>query len=90
MSELPRLLVLLLPGGWEAAPAELGELRRCLAEEFSAALQLRQGTGLMTAPLPFFAGYWPGDLYRVAQQEVLPLVGAAFFTLDWLDVDGVV
>lgn len=90
MSELPRLLVLVLPLDWEAAPVEIDELRRCLAEEFGAALQMRQGTGLMTAPLPFFAGYWPSNLYRLAQQEVLPLVGAAFFTLDWLNVDGVV
>lgn len=89
MTELSRTLVVLLPADWEAAPTELRELRRCLVEEFAAEISVRRASGTMTAPLTFFAGYWPSDVYRLAQQEVLPLVQDAFFTLDWLNLDEV-
>jgi len=89
MTEPPVLPVLLVivPPDWEADPAALAELRRCLSDEFGARLTLRQGTVPMREPLPLFCGVWPRGSTRHARRELTPRLSQAFFTIDWLDLD---
>lgn len=81
------VLLVIVPPEWEADPAALAELRRCLSDEFGARLTLRAGTVPMHAPLPLFCGVWPRGSGWLVRREVTPRLAAAFFTLDWLDVD---
>ncbi|PIG95960.1 MULTISPECIES: hypothetical protein [Deinococcus] len=83
---LPVLLVI-VPPDWEADPAALAELRRCLADDYGARLSLRQGAVPMRSPLPLFCGVWPRGLIWYARRDVVPRVQQAFFTLNWLDLD---
>ncbi|GGL12824.1 hypothetical protein [Deinococcus radiotolerans] len=89
MSESPLqpVLLVIVPPDWEADPAALAELRRCLADEFGARLSLRQGTVPMRGPLHLYCGVWPDGLMWSARREVTPRLAQAFFSLDWLDLD---
>lgn len=74
MSEPPLqpVLLVIVPPDWEADPAALAELRRCLADEFGARLSLRQGTVPMREPLPLYCGVWPDSVRWHARREVRP------------------
>lgn len=58
MSEPAALPVLpvIVPPDWEADPAALAELRRCLADDYGARLSLRQCSVPMRSRLPLFCG----------------------------------
>ena len=68
---------------WEA----LGELKRCLADEYGARLHLRQARAPMKAPLPLFCGFWPEGITRYARRDVQPRVDRAFFNLAWAELE---
>lgn len=89
MDEPRPVLMLLVPADWDAVPEGLTELRRCLAEDYGASLLLRMSSWPLRSPLPLYVGYWPRDVQRLAARDITPRVHAAFFLLDWLDLDEV-
>lgn len=89
MSEACPILLLLVPADWDADPAALTELRRFLSDEYGAVLSLRQATAPLRSPLPLYVGYWPRALRQGADSYLRPLIDAAFFSLEWLELDEV-
>lgn len=89
MNEPRPSLLLLVPADWEAIHDGLAELRRCLAEDYGAALLLRLSTAPMRSPLPLYVGYWEPWSRRSAGRNIPLLVEQAFYTLDWLQLEDV-
>lgn len=83
MDESRPTLTLLVPAGLEIVPEGLAELRRHLSDEYGATLDLRPYSRLLPIPIRLYTGTWtPG-----VDDEVRPLIDAAFFMLDWLDLE---
>lgn len=78
-------LLLFVPGDWEADPPALAELRRHLSDEYGATLVIRQAAHPLLEPVPFYTGWWRA---RVTD-ELRHLIMAAFFSLDWLELEDV-
>ncbi len=89
MTELRPGLLLIMPADWEAVPEGLTELRRCLAEDYGASLLLRMSTAPMRSPLPLYVGYWEPWARRSAGRNIPFLIQAAFYTLNWLELEDV-
>lgn len=80
---VPGTLTILVPGDWDVVPDVLRELRRHLSDEYGAMLRVQPTTRYLPTPVRLYAGpwaaHWDEDLER--------LVRAAFFTLDWLELE---
>ncbi|WP_412027951.1 hypothetical protein [Deinococcus yunweiensis] len=78
-------LLLYLPADWDADPPALAELRRHLSDEYGATLEICSTCDSPRGPAPLYTGAWrswPGD-------EVRLFIQAAFFSLDWLEMEDV-
>ncbi|THF84380.1 hypothetical protein E7T09_20475 [Deinococcus sp. KSM4-11] len=84
MTNRPGLL-LHVPGDWDVVPDALIELRRHLSDEYGATLEVRPATGYIATPMPQYTGEWS----HIVVNEIRSLIHAAFFTLDWLDLEDV-
>ncbi|MFC3834852.1 MULTISPECIES: hypothetical protein [Deinococcus] len=85
MDEPRPVLTLLVPAAWEVVPDGLAELRRHLSDEYGATLVLRPSTRRLPIAVRLYSGPWPAEV----DDLVRPLVDAAFFTLDWLNLEDV-
>jgi hypothetical protein len=85
MTEPALTLTLLVPGAWEPVPDGVTELRRYLSDEFGATLTVRTSKSLLPIPIRLYAGPWPTS----ADDEIKRRIEAAFFNLDWLEMEDV-
>ena len=79
-----RTVVLHISHAWDVDLLALRELRRLVADEYGAQLELR-AQPLLSDPLIDLLGHWDDWTQHEVEQQVSRLVAPTFFTLDWLD-----
>lgn len=77
---MPALLLLLVPGHWDAVPEGMAELRRHLSDEYGALLEVRPAQ--LDIPIPLCCGW--GDT-PAPGPDVGERIDAAFYSLDWVE-----
>lgn len=83
---VPCGLLIYIPGGWEADPVALAELRRYLSDEHGVTLDVLPAAGPMLAPTSIRVGL----LARQPEEpDLRTRIAQAFFSLDWLDLEDV-
>ncbi|QFP78563.1 hypothetical protein [Deinococcus sp. AJ005] len=83
MTESSPVLILSVPAGYEIDPQAWETLKQCAGDCYGAGVVLA-APAFLRAESPVLLGDW-GDLKAEALRELGPLIGAAFFTLDWLE-----
>ncbi|CAM3517230.1 hypothetical protein DESA109040_15105 [Deinococcus saxicola] len=83
MTEPLLLLIVSAPAGHEIDPQAWEALKLHVGDRYGAGVVLA-APAFLRAESPVLLGDW-GDLKVEALRELGPLIGAAFFTLDWLE-----
>lgn len=89
MGVLRPVLLLMVLADWEARPESVTELRRRLDEHYGGRLTLRMATAPLRSPLAHYCGLWDRASMRLARRDLTPCIEAAFFSLTWLELEGV-
>ena len=83
------VLLLVVPADWDAIPGGVTKIRRCLGEDYGGRLLLRMASTPLRSPLAHYCGLWGRAELRLARRDLTPRIQAAFFSLNWLELEDV-